>query len=379
MIKAVDVAIVGAGIVGAACAARLAEAGRSVLVLDRRGPASGATAAGMGHIVVMDGHPVQLELTALSRRLWDAQASRMPPAIEHQRCGTLWVAAEDSEMEDALRKQRTFAEHGVDATTLTSRALARAEPHLRPGLAGALQVTGDSVIYQPNATRWLLDRAVRAGATLRIPATVEHVEDGVVELADGRALRAEHVVVAAGTGTAPMLGTRRLDDAIVPRKGHLAITARTRTTCRHQLVELGYTRSAHGHATESVAFNLQPRRTGQVLVGSSRQYGVDDDGVDPGIVGRMLRRALEFMPALRHVPVLRTWAGFRPATRDGLPLVGALRGDPRTVLAAGHEGLGITTSLGTAALVEAIVRGLRPPMPLGPLSPERLFTGGSHA
>lgn len=374
-----DAIVVGAGIVGAACAARLAEAGQSVVVLEQRAPAGGATAAGMGHIVVMDGSPAQLALTALSRRLWDEAAARMPAEVEHERCGTLWVAADDEEMAEAETKRQAYRAQGIEATLVTAEALARAEPRLRPGLAGALEVGGDRVVYPPNAARWLLQRAVEAGTEVRAGAEVRGVADGRVELASGECLRAEHVVVAAGSGSLSLLDGHALAGAIVPRKGHLAITARAPGTCRHQLVELGYIKSAHGHAAESVAFNLQPRRTGQVLVGSSRQYGVDHDRVEPGIMGRMLRRAIEFMPALARVPVLRTWAGFRPATPDGLPLIGPVPGDPRTILAAGHEGLGITTSLGTAALVDALVRGTAPPMSPSPFDPGRSWAEGSHA
>jgi glycine/D-amino acid oxidase-like deaminating enzyme len=374
-----DVAVVGAGIVGAACAARLAEGGLSVVVLERKAVGGGATAAGMGHIVVMDGSPAQLELTAFSRRLWDAEVEAMPSAVEHERCGTLWVATNEEQMAEAETKCKAYWAVGVDASLLSPTALAEAEPQLRTGLAGALKVGGDSVVYQPNAARWLLDRAAVAGAEWRIPAEVKRVEDGRIELTDGGTLQAEYVVLAAGTQTTSLLATRELDEAIVPRKGHLAITARALGICHHQLIELGYTRSAHGNAASSVAFNLQPRRTGQVLVGSSRQYGVTHDRVEPGIMGRMLRRALEFMPSLGRVPVLRTWTGFRPATADGLPLVGPAPGDPRTVLAAGHEGLGITTSLGTAALVESIVRGDRPPISLLPFAPERMLAGVGHA
>ncbi|MCC6535902.1 MAG: FAD-dependent oxidoreductase, partial [Bryobacterales bacterium] len=109
---------------------------------------------------------------------------------------------------------------------------------------------------------------------------------------------------------------------VAPRKGHLAITDRAPGFLRHQIVELGYLKSAHGHETESVACNLQPRATGQVLIGSSRQYGVHTAAVEPRMLQRMLRRALEYMPGLAGLPVVRTWTGFRAATPDGLPLIG---------------------------------------------------------
>ena len=85
---------------------------------------------------------------------------------------------------------------------------------------------------------------------------------------------------------------------IKKRKGHLVITDRYPGFVRHQLVELGYLKSAHSVSSDSVAFNVQPRRTGQILIGSSRQYGAEHKEVDQHMLVRMLQRAQEYMPGL---------------------------------------------------------------------------------
>src|SRR5205807_306834 len=95
-----DAAIVGAGIVGAACAASLASAGLSVAVVDANPPATGTTAAGMGHIVVMDDSEAQFALTNYSRKLWNDLARELPATSEYEFCGTIWVAADDEEMQE---------------------------------------------------------------------------------------------------------------------------------------------------------------------------------------------------------------------------------------------------------------------------------------
>ncbi len=140
------VAIVGAGIVGAACARALAVDGFSVVVLDDRPIGSGATAAGMGHVVAMDDSEAQFALCRRSQVLWDELALEHPPGVESTRSGTLWVAADDEEMAEAGRKARFFADRGVEAELLDPSQLAEAEPHLRPGLAGGFRITGDSVV-----------------------------------------------------------------------------------------------------------------------------------------------------------------------------------------------------------------------------------------
>ena len=93
-----DALIVGAGIVGAACAAELAARGMRVDVIDAGGIGGGATAAGMGHIVVMNDTPAEFALSRYSRDLWLALAPQLRVRDAFARCGTLWVAADDEEL-----------------------------------------------------------------------------------------------------------------------------------------------------------------------------------------------------------------------------------------------------------------------------------------
>jgi len=351
-----DVVVVGAGIVGAACAQALAAEGLRVLVLESRFVGSGTTAAGMGHLVVMDDSEAQLALTTLSLRLWEELVAEAEPPrdVEYDRCGTIWVAADEDEMEQVRAKAACYAAHGVVSEVLDAPALAAAEPRLRPGLAGGLLVPGDRVLYPPNAARWLISRARALGASLREGAPVRALAARRVELEDGERIDADHVVNAAGAEAARLTPGLPIE----PRKGHLVITQRYPGFCRHQLVELGYLRSAHGRERESVAFNLQPRTTGQLLLGSSREFVGWDATLNPRLRDRMIARACDYVPLLSRLRGLRAWTGFRPATPDSLPLIGAW--DPGLWIAAGHEGLGITTSLGTGRLLADQILG-RPP------------------
>ncbi|MDE2414313.1 MAG: FAD-binding oxidoreductase [Comamonadaceae bacterium] len=350
-----DVIVIGAGIIGAACAHALAAAGLSVHVIDAR--KGGATNAGMGHLVVMDDNAAELALSQSSLERWHEWGPRMnadQPTCQFTRCGTLWVAANAEEMAAAEEKQKRLHAHGIACELLGPAALAAAEPLLRTGLAGALKVGGDSIVYAPNAAEWLLTHAAR-------PIQAEHaevtrIEGRMVQLSDGRRLSAGAVLLAAGID-APRLCPGL---PIRPKKGHLAITERHPGLLRHQLVELGYITSAHHSDGTSVAFNLQPRPTGQLLIGSSRQFDATDPAVDNAILARMLRRALDYAPGLADLAIIRTWTGFRAATPDGLPLIGAHPGHDGLWLAVGHEGLGVTTAPATAQLVAAQMTGATP-------------------
>jgi glycine/D-amino acid oxidase-like deaminating enzyme len=392
-----DAVVVGAGIVGAACALALAREGLRVLVLEGGFAGGGATAAAMGHLVAMDDSAAQLALTAYSLRLWAELAGELPADCEHDPCGTLWLAATAAEMDRVRSRAAGYRAQGVAAEVLDATQLAAAEPRLRGGLAGALRVPGDRVIYPPNVVRFLLARAAEHGAELWEGFFVSRLAGGMVE-GHGERIATPLVVNAAGAA-APAL-TPGLP--IVPRKGHLVITDRYPAFCRHQLVEIGYLDSAHGArrgqraavasagdghaeapeapvaapapaAAASVAFNVQPRATGQLLIGSSRELVGWDRSHNHALERRMIGRALGFLPRLAGVAALRGWIGFRPATPDNLPLIGPWPETPGLWIAGGHEGLGITTSLATARLLADLVAGRRPEIDPAPFAPDRLL------
>jgi len=366
------ITIVGGGIVGAACARAVVRAGARVTVVEAAFPGGGATAAGMGHVVVMDDSPAQLALTKRSRDLWHGLAADLPAEAEWRKTGTLWIAADDDEMAEAARKRGLLEAAGVEARLLDAAALAKAEPHLRPGLAGGLLVPDDAVVYPPPVAAMLLAAAADDGATVLRGTSVaalagDGIPPGSVRLADGRTLHGDVVVVAAGTATPRLVPGVPLR----PRKGHLVITDRMPGFVSHQLIELGYVKRAHDVGTDSVAFNVQPRATGQLLIGSSRQGDVASRDVDPAILRQMLDRCRDYMPDLATVPAIRTWTGLRAATPDGLPLVGAWPALPGVWLATGHEGLGITTAVGTADLVAHGLCGTHTPLDPLPFLPAR--------
>jgi glycine/D-amino acid oxidase-like deaminating enzyme len=367
-----DIILVGAGIVGAACAAECARAGLKVLVLDRGPVGGGTTAAGMGHIVVMDDSEAQFALTSYSRGLWHQLVGELPGDVEYEQCGTLWLAADAEEMAEVHRKQRYYNERGVRVEVLDEEAVRKCEPNLRSGMAGGLRVPDDAVLYPPCAARFLLERAQRHGAQIRTGVTVlELLSDGGAVLAEGSRIPAGRTVNATGPWSpalSPGLPVRK-------RKGHLVITDRHPGFIHHQIVELGYLKSAHGASKDSVAFNIQPRKTGQVLIGSSRQFDAEETTVDQSILDRMLKRALEYMPGLGELSSTRVWTGHRAATPDKLPLIGPSVENDRIWMATGHEGLGITTSLATGRLLADLLLERPTGIPAAPYAPARFANG----
>jgi glycine/D-amino acid oxidase-like deaminating enzyme len=362
-----DAVIVGGGIVGCACAYYLSFDLPRIALVEPGPIGGGATAAGMGHLVVMDDSEAQFALTRLSCDLWTGLAAELPKSAEYEQRGTLWVAADEEEMAEVHRKAAYYAERGVSTETLDQHGLAEAEPNLRASLAGALRVPGDAVVFPMPVAQWLLERS---GAEL-IRGQVAAILPHEIVLSGDVSLSCHQIIASCGHHSADLIPGL----PIQPRKGHLVITDRYPGFVNHQLVELGYLKSAHSFESDSVAFNVQPRATGQLLIGSSRQFAGTNPEIDRAIVSKMLARALEYMPGLAQLKAIRTWTGFRAATPDKLPLIGVWPDSPGVWIAAGHEGLGITTSLGTGKLISDLIAGRPSTLDPRPFDPSR----GAHA
>ncbi len=364
-----DVVIAGGGIVGACCAAEFARARLRVALVEPTVLGGGATAAGMGHLAVMDDSEAQFALCRYSQLLWQELSERLPANVEYVSCGALWVAADDEEMAEVHRKQIHYGERGVPVEVLDHRSLAEAEPHLRHGLMGGLLVKEDAVLYAPCAARFLVEEAREHGADLLLGRKVTQYCEQQVTLDDDTVLSAGAIVLVTGSAATALVP----DLNIVPRKGHLLITDRYPGFVRHQLIELGYLKSAHSLDADSVAFNAQPRKTGQLLIGSSRQYGITEPAIDKQMMSAMLKRAIEYMPELAKLSGIRGWTGFRAATPDKLPLIGRCPGFESVYLALGHEGLGITMAPGTARLLADLVLQRESAISREPYSPARTY------
>jgi D-hydroxyproline dehydrogenase subunit beta len=362
-----DVAVVGAGIIGCACARELARSGRSVVLLEAVDVASDTSCRAMGHVGVYDDSPSQLTLTALARRLWEEAEPELPPEVEYVRRGALWVAENEEEMAEVEAKLPVYRGAGVDAEVVDSPRLAELEPNLRRGLPGALYVPGDVVLDAAEATRFLARSAQELGVRLRVGARVRALRTGGVVLDGGDVISADRTVLAAGWQAPRLLPAL----PIRPRKGHIALTVPRPGFVRHQISEVGYVRGAQPGVNEVISFSFQPRTSGRYLIGATRQYVGESTEVDPRIIERLLARARLFLPEVGSIPIERTWAGLRPAGTDTVPLIGPAPGRDDLLLAVAHEGIGITTALATGRLISEIVAGAPASIPLEPYLPGR--------
>ena len=348
--KAPEVVVAGGGIVGAACAYYLAQAGKDVLVLEREFFASGTSRACDGLILSWDKlSPAELELAQVSAMLWADLAQALPRDFEYRRQGSI-VLAESEEVLASLReKAANLGEAGIRAEVLDGAGLLVLEPNLAPDLAGGAFFPDDAQVDARQATLALLEGAAHFGAELRqgVEVTGLHRQPGgrvTGVLTASGAIVADAVVVAGGVWSSEMLRESGLELPIRPRKGHIVVASvhHAPDLILHPLAEGSYAASVKSSADDvQVALIAEKTASDTLLLGSSREFCGFDRSVRVEIVQAIAARAIRFVPTLAAASAIRSYAGLRPWSPDHLPLIGPVETHPGLFLATGHEGAGI--------------------------------------
>ncbi|MEU4085474.1 NAD(P)/FAD-dependent oxidoreductase [Streptomyces aureus] len=370
-----DVVVVGAGMVGAACALYAAREGFDVTVVDRGPVAGGTTGAGEGNLLVSDKAPgLELDLALLSGRLWADLAEEYAQAVEYEAKGGVVVASTP----EGLSALETFAEGqraaGVLAEPVAADRLHDLEPYLAPGLAGAVRYPQDTQVMPALAAAHLL-RA--SGARLLTGHTVTEVlrgKDGSVRgvRTDRGELHAPAVVNAAGTWGGAVASLAGVTLPVLPRRGFVLVTEPLPRRVRHKVYAADYVADV---ASDSAALQTSPvvegTAAGPVLIGASRERVGFDRSFSLPVVRELAAGATRLFPFLARVHVLRTYLGFRPYLPDHLPAIGPDPRAPGLFHACGHEGAGIGLSTGTGRLIARILAGGTPDLDLTPFRPDR--------
>lgn len=373
--------VVGAGMVGAACALYAARAGLEVILVDRGPVAGGTTGAGEGNLLVSDKEPgPELRLALLSARLWRELAREgLGEAFEYEAKGGLVVASSP----DALASLAVLAAGqraaGVEAVPVDGHRLRDLEPHLASGLAGGVLYPQDAQVMPALAAAHL---ARASGARLETGRTVTRIlrgRDGAVRgvRTDRGDLSAPAVVNAAGTWGADVAALAGVTLPVLPRRGFVLVTEPLPPRVRHKVYAADYVADV---ASDSAALQTSPvvegTAAGPVLIGASRERVGFDRSFSLPAVRALAAGATRLFPFLERVRVIRTYAGFRPYMPDHLPAVGPDPRVPGLFHACGHEGAGIGLATGTGLLIAQCLTGTRPELNLAPLRPERFDDPG---
>jgi D-hydroxyproline dehydrogenase subunit beta len=369
------VVIVGAGIVGAATAYYLSLAGARVTLLDAKTPSSGATGASDGAVSVASKRPGTM--MRLAREARDLYAELVKDGVLagafHTR-PTYLFARTPEEVTLIHTQGKDLTGEGEPTIALTRAELLNRIPGLGERVLAGLKVPqdGHAIGYQVVSRLLAAARITPHRHTAVRSLAVAQGRVIGVETDAGRIL-ADRVVVAAGIDSGPLLG---LSEVMIPRKGQLIVTDRAATGMAAfpgPLMSAGYlaAKRATVPGQSSVNLVIDPLTTGQFLIGSSREEGLTDRQTDVVTVSAILREALDVYPALARQRVVRTFAGIRATTPDGLPIIGRHPTLDGLIIATAMQGDGICLGPMVGGAVARLACDLEPTQDLSALSPLR--------
>ena len=373
MERGYDLIVVGAGAVGLSCAWRCAQAGMSVLVLERDEPGAGASGVAAGMLAPITeasfGEEALLRLNLEARAGWSSFAAELEELTAlptgYTESGALVVAA-DRDDADELRRLHAFQiELGLDAEWLTPRDARRREPALSPRIGGAIHAPQDGYADPAAIVRALAFAVEAAGGELRAGMAVDGIETAGgqvrgVRTADGETLASHTVLIAAGAWST---------------EGQLAVEASAPTVrpVKGQLLELRVRRGHRPparHIVRTPRCYLVTRPDGRVVLGATQEEQGFDTTVTADGVYRLLEAAWEVLPDIGELELVAARAGLRPATPDNSPAVGAGELDG-LVWATGHHRNGIMLApLTGRAIAELLTKG-ELPAEIAPFQPGR--------
>ena len=374
-----DVIVIGGGVIGASVAYHLARRGVRATVLERGDMASGSSGACDGLVLLQSKRPgIHLRLAMESTKLFNRLSEELPVPIEYRCRGGMVVIETKEEFHAMERYAQEQRETGLEVAILDIAAARRIEPQLSESLAGAAYSPLDGQVNPIALTHGLALGARALGARIRTHTEVTglRLERGRVtgvETDQGR-FSAGMVVNAAGV-YAPRLGEMvGIPVPIRPRRGQLLVTEATKPMIKGTFISARYIAAKHNPELakgEGEGIAIEQTESGNLLLGSTREFVGFDWGTTVGGIRGIARRTMAVLPGLAALNVIRSFAGLRPYTPDGLPILGPVEGVEGLIMAAGHEGDGIALSPITGELIAQFIAEGRTKIPLDPFRLER--------
>lgn len=376
-----DVAIIGGGIVGSAIAYYVSKAGIEATLIEKKDIASGTSSRCDGNITIVDKDPgFDSEMSLKSQELTVDLTKELDLPFEYRKHGSILVCDNDDEMQAAVDWVKIQRENGLKFNVLEPKDIKEESPFFADDIPGGLECETDSLINPYLFCYSLIDKAEQYGLNVMTHSEVVNMsyknKEYTIET-NNQTVIAKRVVNAAGVW-APFIGEMLgIDIPITPRKGHILVGSRQEPVMMRNVMEFGYLMNKFGReriadeATSKygVALVLEPTDSQNFLMGSSREFVGYNEKVDINVVETIAKRAMRFFPKMHDFNMIRAYTGFRPFTEDHLPIVSEVDEFPGYVIAAGHEGDGISLATVTGKVVEELLQDKKDTIiPLEPLA-----------
>lgn len=383
-----DAVVIGGGVIGTSVAYRLAERGRRVILVEKSDLASGASGACDKAIFLQSKNPgLHLELALASAAMYEGLAEELGSEIEFRRDGAMIAIETPADYEVMTKFAARQREAGLRVQLLSGDEARKIQPALAPHIAGATWSDQDAEVNPMLLTFALARAARRHGAEIFTNSEVTGIRTRggrVTAVVTNRGEISTDLVINACGAWAPhvaeMVG---LDIPIKPRRGQIIITERVPPMIHGDMLCARYIvakynpdllkDSSDPAVRLGVGLSLGQTASGNLLIGGCREFvGYDRRNTEEALRA-IVNHATRIVPRLRGIHVIRTFAGLRPYTPDGLPILGESSAVKGFFMAAGHEGDGIALAPITGRIVADLVDGNPTGFPAERFGPERFL------
>jgi len=377
-----DVVVIGGGVIGSSVAYHLSQRKMSVVLLEKGGLVSGTSGACDGLVYLQSKRPgAHLKLAMESRKRFDSLEQELGRDIEFRAHGGMIVI----ETQEELEAMRLFAEDqkesGLEVTLLEGKQARELEPSLSEGILGCTYSPLDGQVNPIALALAFLRGAKESGAKI-FPHTgvtgFSLQSDRIINVKTAAGtIETKKVVNAAGVH-APEIGRMfGVEIPIKPRRGQLVVTEAYAPLLHRGVLSAKYIAAKYNPAlaeTGELGISIEQTKSGGFLLGSTREFVGFDRKTTWSAMQRIAVQTSRLLPALRDFRVIRTFAGLRPSTPDGLPILGPVPNVEGLFIAAGHEGDGIALSPITGQIIAEWIAEGSPSMDVSPFDAERFFT-----
>ena len=359
-----DVVVIGGGAIGTSIAYHLARRRIDVTLVERDDIASGTSGACDGFVFLQSKKPgAHLRMAMESAKMMERLSHELQQDIEYEKNGGMIVAKSQEDMlvlRDLVKRQQ---ESGLEVHLLDSSEAREMEPCLSSDIAGATYSPLDAHVNPMSLCLALAQSARQMGAKILTNTEVTDVliRDGKAEgvMTSRGVIKAEVVVNAAGV-YAPFIGRMvGADLPITPRRGQVLVTESVPRMLKRVLLCSRYIASKFSRNrtqnTLGAGMAMEQTRAGTLLIGSTREFVGYNRSVTPEGIRAILKHASDHVPAIKDLNIIRSFAGLRPHTPDGMPILGKVDGIEGFIVAAGHEGDGIALSPITGFLIAELI------------------------
>ncbi len=368
MLSSADVVVIGGGAVGISITYYLAKYGVQVCLVEKADLCAGASRACLGHVMLQTKTAgPKLGLARESVRLFHSLEKELQADFEFENKGSMIVAQTEMEADFVRTKVRGLQDSGIDATFVNAAEARSLQPALSPHIFGASYCTEDCIVNPLDLILAYARAAERLGATIRMFTEVVGIErqgNRISAVLTNRGQISTETVVNATGAWAPVLaGMVNLDLPVVPRKGEMFVTEPMPPMLTGGIFSARYLVSKEMPVTDAdademrVGMGISQTQSGNLLVGSTREFAGFDRKSTYRAIQELVRQPVELLPSVSDIHIIRAFAGLRPATPDGLPILEQSPELPGFITASGHEGDGVALSPITGKTIAELVVG----------------------